>query len=218
MTNMPEAVIFDMDGVIIDSEPLHEKAQRIIFARYGIEVPASVYSDFKGQTEADVFNFVVREYGNGSHDPRVLVSDKHRVYAELMDEMEPIDGALDFIRFLSDLGVPMALTTSAIRANQEKAFDLFRLGPYFQVVITAEDVTRPKPHPQPYRITASRMQQDPVQCLVIEDSLNGVRSALAAGCRIAALTTSFSADELRSVGADMVHRSFADLQTAFSSA
>jgi HAD superfamily hydrolase (TIGR01509 family) len=212
----PQAVIFDMDGVIIDSEPLHEEAQRVVFARHGIEVPVSVYSDFKGQTEQDVFQFVVREYGNSSHDPAVLVSEKHAAYERLIDEMEPVAGALEFIEFLSHRSYRLALTTSAIRANQQRAFDRFGLGSYFHVVVTAEDVGRPKPDPQPYLITASRMQLAPANCLVIEDSLNGVRSALAAGCRVAALTTSFTADELRSAGANVVHESFDDLRGDFA--
>jgi beta-phosphoglucomutase len=218
MTSLPGAVIFDMDGVIIDSEPLHEKAQRIVFANNDLQVPVSVYTDFKGQTEKDVFSYVVREFGNESHDERDLVAEKHAVYSRLMDEMKPVEGAIAFIDFLAGLGIRLALTTSAIRDNQVKAFELFRLQPYFEVVVTAEDVSRPKPHPEPYVMTASRMGVRVENCLVIEDSVNGVRSALEAGCKVAALTTSFSADILRNAGADSVHASFAGLQESFNGA
>ncbi len=216
MTELPHAVIFDMDGVIIDSEPLHEKAQRIVFARHGLDVPVRAYSDFKGQTEEVVFNLVVREWGNGSHDPGVLASEKHAIYASLIDEMQLMQGSLEFIRFLSDLGYPLALTTSATRANQERVFERFELAPYFNAVVTAEDVRRSKPDPEPYVVTASRMSWEPARCLVIEDSLNGVRSAVGAGCRVAALTTSFPADALLSAGADLVKGTFADLQAEFA--
>ena len=218
MTSLPGAVIFDMDGVIIDSEPLHEKAQRIVFANNDLQVPVNVYTDFKGQTEEDVFSYVVREFGNEAHDQRALVAQKHAVYSRLMDEMQPIEGAIAFIDFLAGLDIRLALTTSAIRDNQVKAFELFGLQPYFEVVVTAEDVSRPKPHPEPYVMTASRMDVPVENCLVIEDSVNGVRSALGAGCRVAALTTSFSAEILRNAGADFVHDSFADLQKSFTSA
>ena len=216
MTDLPSAVIFDMDGVIIDSEPLHEKAQRIVFARHGLEVPVRAYSDFKGQTEDVVFDAVVREWGNGSHDPGLLASEKHSVYASLIDEMQLMDGSIDFIRFLADRGYPMALTTSATRASQERVFERFKLASYFNVVVTAEDVTRSKPDPEPYVITTSRMRWNPEDCLVIEDSLNGIRSALGAGCRVAALTGSFPTEALRSAGADMIHSTFATLQAEFS--
>ncbi len=207
------AVIFDMDGVIIDSEPLHEKAQSIVFERHRLEVPPSVYTDFKGQTEEDVFDYVVEAFGDGTLDASSLVRQKHEAYAGLMDEMEPIAGALEFIAFLSAAGYALGLTTSAIRDNQQRAFEKFGLSPFFRTVVTAEDVTRPKPDPQPYRITASRMGVEPEKCLVIEDSLHGVRSALAAGCQVAALTTSFGAEALATAGARYVYDSFADLRS-----
>jgi HAD superfamily hydrolase (TIGR01509 family) len=216
MTEMPQAVIFDMDGVIIDSEPLHEKAQQIVFARHGLDVPVRAYSEFKGQTEDVVFDLVVRQWGNGSHDPGVLAAEKHTIYASLIEEMKLMDGSLDFIRFLTDRGYPLALTTSATRVSQERVFDRFGLTSYFDIVVTAEDVRRSKPDPEPYVVTASRMNRDPAQCLVIEDSLNGVRSARGAGCLVAAITTSFAADDLRSAGAHMVHETFAELRTEFS--
>ncbi|NNE47701.1 MAG: HAD family hydrolase, partial [Rhodothermales bacterium] len=122
------------------------------------------------------------------------------------------------IDFLAGLDIRLALTTSAIRDNQVKAFELFGLQPYFEVVVTAENVSRPKPHPEPYVMTASRMGVPVENCLVIEDSVNGVRSALRAGCKVAALTTSFSAEILRNAGADSVHNSFAGLQKSFKRA
>lgn len=206
------AVIFDMDGVLIDSEPLHERAQRIVFRRHAIEVPDRVYSDFKGQTEEDVFEYVVREFGRDGHDPAVLVREKHSAYRELLNELEPIDGALELLQYLSGVGMPLALTTSAIRRDQEFAFDRLQLGAFFKVVVTADDVTRPKPDPEPYRITALKLGKDSTQCLVVEDSLNGVRSAAGAGCKVAGITTSFPADSLVAAGAEVVVDRLLDLK------
>ncbi len=211
VTQALQAVIFDMDGVIIDSEPLHERAQRIVFEENGLDVPLSIHGDFKGKTEEDVFEFVVREFGPG-RDRRELVQQKHRIYRVLMEDLRPIDGALDFIAGLHADGTRMALTTSAIRANQQKAFRLFDLDRYFEAVITAEDVERPKPSPDPYLITVKRLSLPAALCLVIEDSLHGVRSAKDAGCRVAALTTSFQADDLRRSGADLVAEGFDELR------
>ena len=204
----PPPVIFDMDGVLIDSEPLHEEAQRIVFARNQIDVPESVFTDFKGQTEEDVFEYVVRQFGNGSHVSGRLIAEKHAEYSRMIERMELIGGALDCLRFLDDRGHRMALTTSAVRNDQERAFERFGLGPFFQVVVTAEDVRRPKPDPEPYQITARRLGVEPRDCAVIEDSINGVRSARDAGCHVIALTTSISAQELDAAGASAVHDSF----------
>ncbi len=209
------AVIFDMDGVLIDSEPLHERAQQIVFRKHAIEVPDRVYSDFKGQTEEDVFGYVVREFGRDGHDPAVLVREKHAAYRELLSDLQPIDGAVELLHYLSALGMPLALTTSAIRRDQEFAFERLQLEAFFNVVVTAEDVSKPKPDPEPYAITALRMSVDPSHCLVIEDSINGIRSARGAGCRVAGITTSFSADALTAAGAEIFVDRLLDLKKIF---
>ncbi len=209
--NKLRAVIFDMDGVLIDSEPLHERAQKIVFAENSLDVPEGILGTFKGQTEEDVFEFIVREYGHGGLDPANLVRQKHEVYRSLMPELRPVDGSVDFVRFLLESGLRLALTTSATRRDQEYALDILALGESFEVIVTADDVTRPKPHPEPYSITVQRMSLEPEMCLVIEDSLNGVRSALRAGCRVVGLSTSFDKAALSAEGAHHVVDSFEQL-------
>ncbi|MBT8400741.1 MAG: HAD family phosphatase [Rhodothermia bacterium] len=206
------AVIFDMDGVLIDSEPLHERAQKVVFADNALNVPDGILATFKGQREEDVFEFIVREYGRDGMDPADLVRQKHAAYRSLMPELRPIDGSVDFVRSLQESGFRLALTTSAARHDQEFALDMLGLGDPFEVIVTAEDVTRPKPHPEPYSITVQRMSLEPNACLVIEDSLNGVRSALDAGCEVVGLLTSFERAALAAEGAHYVVDSFEQLR------
>lgn len=196
-----EAVIFDMDGVIIDSEPLHEEAQRIVFATYRLTVPPSVFEDYKGMIEEDVFAHIVQTYADAPLDPADLVAEKHRVYGMLMDRLQLVDGVRPFIEQLKRCGFPLGLTTSAIRRDQQRAFDLFDLHPFFDAIVTAEDVTRPKPAPEPYLTTAQRLGKAPSACLVVEDAINGVVSARRAGCSVAGLATSFSTEQLLEAGA-----------------
>ena len=94
---------------------------------------------------------------------------------------------------------------------QELAFSQFGLSNYFDVVVTGNDITHGKPHPEPYLKTAEKIGYSPLQCLVIEDSTNGIRSAKAAGCRAVGIATSFSSDTLLAAGADVVVQSFAEL-------
>lgn len=206
------AVIFDMDGVLVDSEPLHERAQKAVFADNALDVPEGVLGTFKGKTEEDVFEFIVREYGHDGMDPADLVRQKHEAYRGLMPELRPVEGSVDFVRFLQASGLRLALTTSATRRDQEYALDLLALGEPFEVIITAEDVARPKPNPEPYLVTVQRMSLKPDTCLVIEDSLNGVRSALDAGCRVAGLSTSFDKADLSAEGAHYVADTFEQLR------
>jgi len=202
------AVIFDMDGVLVNSEPLHEKAQRIVFDRYQLTVPASFFSAFKGQTEEDVFNHVVATNPGRALNAAELVALKHSVYRDLMEDLQPIDGALPFLNRLAQAGYPLALTTSATRRDQQRTFELFSLHPFFNTVVTADDVTHPKPNPEPYVTTAQRLGVAPEHCLVIEDSTHGIRAARSAGCRVAGLATTFSTELLMQAGAHLAVEHF----------
>lgn len=205
-----QALLLDMDGVVIDSEPLHEEAQRIIFREYDLDVPESEFPGFKGMRETEVFERIVRDYANGNGDIDDLVAAKERAYRGLLHDLPLIPNALAFIRRAHAM-YRLALTTSSVRIDQEIAFNTFNLWPYFEVIVTAEDIDRPKPDPQPYLTTVEKLRLDPSDCLVVEDSINGVLSAVAAGCAVVGMTTSFDASILEEAGADLVVEGFHDL-------
>jgi beta-phosphoglucomutase len=102
----------------------------------------------------------------------------------------------------------LALVTSSLRQNQEFAFAKFGLAPLFDVVVTAADVTHAKPHPEPYLTAVVRLGIPATDCLVIEDSLHGIASAQAAGCRTIGLATSYRPQVLAEAGADFVCQSY----------
>lgn len=209
---MPDfsAILLDMDGIVIDSEPLHEEAQRIVFRDFDLDVPDSVLPTFKGMTEQDVFMRIVLDYADGDGDVDVLIAAKERAYRKLLKDLKLIPGALSFIRSIYGR-FRIALTTSSVRMDQQFAFDKFDLAPYFEAIVTAEDILNPKPHPQPYLTTAERLSLEPADCLVVEDSLNGVRSAVGAGCTVAGMTTSFRREKLEEAGAHFTVRTFGEL-------
>lgn len=194
------ALLLDMDGIVIDSEPLHEEAQQEVFRDFNLEVPDSVLPSFKGMTEQDVFSRIVLDYAPHGGDIATLIAAKERAYRKLLKNVALIPGALSFIRNAHGR-FRIALTTSSVRSDQQFAFDKFGLAPYFEAIVTAEDIVNPKPHPQPYITTAEKLGLDPTDCLVVEDSLNGIRSALGAGCVVAGMTTSFGHQELEGAGA-----------------
>ncbi|WP_437686865.1 HAD family hydrolase [Sorangium sp. So ce176] len=205
------ALIFDLDGVIIDTEALHAEAKRLTFERYGIAVPERLYTEFRGRSDLDMVEHVVRELAGGALSPAEVVGTKHDVFRTLHEKIAPVEGALEFIRLARRRFERLALATSATRENQAFAFEKFDLRPFFDVVVTSEDIRRTKPHPDPYLKAAEKLGLSPGACLVIEDSTNGILSARAAGCAVAAITTSFSRDELRDARADMMVDSFPEL-------
>ncbi|MDE2834260.1 MAG: HAD family phosphatase [Bacteroidota bacterium] len=206
-TDMPgfKAVLFDMDGVILDSEPIHERALQVALRSYKIEIPASASPLFRGLTEKEICRMVVKRWGAGLVDADTLMDAKFAAYAELSQEVELIPGMLELIEFMHRREWPLGLVTSAAKKDQVRAFQRFGLGKYFPMVVTAADIRHPKPNPQPYQFAASRMNARPADCLVIEDSKYGVASAAAAGCTVIGFTSSFGARELTQVGA---HRTF----------
>lgn len=209
-----QALLFDLDGVLIDSEPLHEKAQRLVFAEHDLTVPDDFFVRFKGKTEEDVFEHVVQHHARHL-DVATLVARKHAVYEEIFDELEAVDGALDFLKRRHSEGRRLGLTTSATPEDQRRSFARYGLGRYFGAVVTVADVAHPKPHPEPYQTTARRLGADPARCLVIEDSAHGVEAGRRAGCTVAALTTSFNREELERAGAHVVAATFDELARAF---
>lgn len=197
------AIIFDLDGVVIDSEPLHEKATRRVIESRGAVVPEAGFAEFKGLPDPETFELAIRKYGMPVEDLQSLVDAKQVVYHGLLDELQPVDGALEFIRLASSK-FDLALTTSSEEADAKKALAMFGLDGAFSVVVTAADVTRRKPDPRPYLVTMERMGHKSSECLIIEDSVNGIRSATAAGCDVAGLTTTFEPSILQEAGALVV--------------
>lgn len=205
------ALIFDMDGVIIDSEPLHERASQHVFAQYGIELGASDFAPFKGKTDRNIVTYLIAEHNIQDATLDELLQRKRDTYATFIDELHPVQGAISFLQEVS-ISFRLALTTSASRRNQELAFQKFNLYPFFETVITSNDISKHKPHPEPYLVTVEKLGLKPEDCMVIEDSTNGVKSAAAAGCTVIGITTSFDAAALREAGAHVVIDSYEQLR------
>ena len=131
------------------------------------------------------------------------------------DRVEMVVGAEAFLKRCKATGYRLGLTTSADPSIQRLAFETFGLSPSFDAVITGEDVKIGKPDPEPYLLTAAKLGVPADRCMVIEDAVAGVLSGKAAGCLVAALTTSFVAAHLLAAGADFVAPSFARLEAGF---
>ena len=173
------------------------------FEHFEVAFDESVFAAFKGATDRDIVTHVLRENGHARASVNDVLEMKRRLYAGLIDELQPIHGVLTLLGRLAPV-YRLALTTSASRRNQELAFQKFRLYEFFEVVVTSNDISKPKPDPEPYRVTTDRLGLAPECCVVIEDSTNGVRSAAAAGCIVVGITTSFDGRSLLEAGAHAV--------------
>jgi HAD superfamily hydrolase (TIGR01509 family) len=210
-----EAILFDLDGVIIDSEPLHEKAYRQTSLHLGRDLTREEVAALRGTVD-EIGAAKLLEYNPGATLTVSQVMEYNNdIYKAMFDQIRLVPGSREFIQKAHKKGFKLGLTTSALQENQQRIFEKYNLWPFFSTIITGQDIINGKPHPEPYLKTAEKLGVAPANALVIEDSVNGVRSGRAAGCRVIAITTSFPRERLMELQADFVVDSFAELERLF---
>jgi HAD superfamily hydrolase (TIGR01509 family) len=190
--------LFDMNGVIIDDEHLHQQATLGVLQRHGYAADASVYKrHFAGRTRDSGF----RNYHQAlqaAYDIHALSEEKDELYQELArNGLRTVDHVVAFVRSLGKRGHAMAIVTGAPRKEAKHVLETFGLADHFLQVITGEDITLSKPHPEGYLKAAAMLQVSPAECVVVEDAPMGVQAAHRAGMRCAAVTTTHTPDELK---------------------
>ncbi len=192
-----KAVLFDMDGVLLDSEEYICRAGILMFQEKGYEVSPDDFLEFTGMGENRYLGGVAEKHGI----PFELERDKARCYAIYGDLVEgrlkPLDGVLEFIEKCQSRGLKMAVASSADPTKVYINLEEIGIPPStFGSVVTGLDIERKKPSPDIFLKAAENLAVRVSDCLVIEDAVSGVTAGKAAGARVLALTTSFSAQEL----------------------
>ena len=181
----PEAVIFDVDGVITNYAPLSVNMFITQMHSYGIELSleemANHYSRMTGQSIMANYEYSCRNFGLNAGLERFL-SDRRNLRLENKLLLELNEGLLDLLKYIKAKGIKIGLATSSDRLKIGALSDLFpREMSYFTVKVTRENVTHHKPHPEPFLKAAELLGVSPSKSLVIEDSINGLRSAIDGG-------------------------------------
>jgi beta-phosphoglucomutase len=206
---MIETVFFDLDGVIIDSEPVHAKAKKLTLDEFDIAYPDSVFDAFIGQTDEDFFKYVSAELDVRRHSFELLMQRKNRLFTDLLPEMKLVDGFPLFFRNVKSRGLKTVLVSSTSAYTLGLIDKYFNITHLFDLLVTEKDTVNHKPHPEPYLKALETLPAQPESTIVIEDSPNGILSAKQAGCRVFALTASFKPEKLTE--ADRVFGSYAEL-------
>lgn len=205
------AVVFDMDGVLVDSEPVITKAARMALAEYGVQAVDEDFHPFTGMGEDRFIGGVAQKHGM----PYRLEMKRrtYEIYLEIVNrEIGTYPGIPELIAALRERGIKTAVASSAdvvkVRANLPAA----GIDPsLFDALCSGEDVARKKPAPDIFLLAAERLGVPPHACVVVEDALSGVQAAVAAGMRCVAVSTSFSPERLTSAGAEVVLARTTDL-------
>ncbi len=181
-----QAVIFDMDGVIIDSEPVHQRLEIEMLEELGGSISTEEYLKFVGTTDDYMWSHFKEMY---DLEPSVedLIATKKQRFMEEIQQVPLVDHFLDVLKAFDEAGYRLALASSNNRKTVDHIVDQFSLGDYFDVTMSGEDITHGKPHPEIFLHTAEVMGIEPTECLVFEDAANGVAAAKEAGMQCVAL-------------------------------
>lgn len=200
---MIKGVLFDMDGVLVDSEAYMCRAAIDMFSELGVHVNEEDFRPFTGTGENRYLGGVAEKYGIDV-DIEIVKARAYEIYGQLVKgRLRPLPGAIRFIERCRMKGFRLALATSADRIKMEINLLEIGISPLtFQSIITGLDVVNKKPAPDIYLKAAASLGLLPGECLVVEDAVSGITSGKAAGCRCLAVTTSFGHEEL--AGADWI--------------
>jgi HAD superfamily hydrolase (TIGR01509 family) len=189
------AVIFDMDGVLVDSEPIHFEGTRALLADYGIDYSSELNDNFFGCTDRDVFRLLRARYRLVASEQELAAKWIARVVALLGRPLRPMAGVPAALRALKDSGLRLALASSSAPEIIRATLAGLGLGGMFELVVSGHDVDHGKPAPDIFLEAVRRLGLSCDACLVVEDSFNGVSAAAAAGIRCVAVPCSSTADQ-----------------------
>ncbi|WP_046758158.1 HAD family hydrolase [Kordia jejudonensis] len=210
---MLKGVLFDMDGVIVDTEPLHHKAYHMMFDDVKIDVSPTLYQSFTGQSTINICKRLC-EHFDLSDAPETLMYAKRKHFKHLFandPSLTLIDGVLDIIQEYHQNNLKLVLASSASMMTIDNVFERFDLNQYFIAKFSGADLKQSKPHPEIFEKAANATGFERKNCMVIEDSTNGIKAANAAGIYCVGYDSVHSKNQDYTI-ADMVISDFQEIK------
>ncbi len=194
---MFETVIFDMDGVIIDSEPIHMELQYQLFQFYNINITPAEYQKFIGRSSKNMWQELIEQFSLPATVDEVLQQDRSLYHARLRQEpgLKPISGIPELIASLDSENVKLVLASSSSMSSIQLVLDLFGLTTFFHDKVSGADLQYSKPHPEIFEVAAGLVNSSADKCLVIEDSHHGVTAAKRAAMKCVGFRNPSSGDQ-----------------------
>lgn len=194
---MIKGVLFDYDGVIIDSSKQHERSWEILAGEEGLELPEGHFEKGFGMKNVDIIPNIL----GWTEDPEeieFISLKKETIYRRLLREDGPtlIDGVLEFLEDLKENEIPCAIASSTERKNLEVGLGLLGIREYFSVIISGDDVESGKPDPEPYLKAAAGLELEPIDCVVLEDAPAGITAGLTAGSKVVGIATTNAPEDI----------------------
>lgn len=181
------ALVFDMDGVIVDSEPLHLIAYQEFFSEYEIEYTAEHNQEFLGTKDVWMAGVLIERH-ELPHTPETMVKAKEEILLRLIREQAVArPGLFEILTQAKSAGLPMSIASSATLPTIHLVVEVLKIREYFDALTSGDEVAHGKPSPDVFLLAAKRLGAEPSHCVVIEDTLNGIKAAKAAGMHCVAI-------------------------------
>lgn len=206
----PEAVIFDLDGTLIDNNAYHIEAWKFFYNKIGKPFSKEEYTkNINGRINSDIFNYIFNTILS-SEQIDLYTIEKETMYRELYKpHIKPINGLINFLDELEKEKIPKAIATSGLSPNINFMFEHVPIKKYYANVIDASQISNGKPHPEIFLKAAAAVNAEPKNCVAFEDSVAGICSAKAAGMKVIALTTTHTAEEVHK--ADFIIKDYTEI-------
>jgi beta-phosphoglucomutase family hydrolase len=192
-----QAVIFDLDGTLIDNNSYHRQTWEKYLEKIGKKISEEEFNaNMNGRTNEDAIKYIFgKDISNEDSLKHTL--EKESLYREIYKPfIKPVPGLIDFLQILKSKNIPMAIATSGIQPNIDFMFENIPIKQYFDLVVNSSHIKKGKPDPEIYLKVASLLHVSPKNCLVFEDAAVGIKSAKAAGMKVIAVATTQPKEEL----------------------
>ena len=209
MTDLRPCLLFDLDGTLVHTDPVHMKAFNQMLEPFGQHVDEAYYlANIMGRQNAAIMRDMFPDMPETEH--RRLADAKEANFRSLAAELQPLPGLLDLLAQASRQGVECCIVTNAPRANAVMMLGALGLQDRFDVVVIGDEMDQAKPHPLPYLTGLARLGGDPARSVAFEDSRSGVTAAAAAGLPVIGMTTSLQPADLIAAGAVLTAPDYTD--------
>lgn len=200
------AVIFDLDGLLIDSEPAWHEADTVFFAKYGIPFTESLHQKIFGMGLRDGIELLKKEAGLKGKTEELMAGRREAFLKVFLKKPSLLEGAREIVETVHSAGYKSAIATGGHTIDTIKAIlKQLNIEKYFKVLVSSDLVEKGKPEPDVYVYTANKLKTDPKHCLVFEDSPNGVKAGKAAGMKVIGVNPNFAIQKhLDHAGADII--------------
>lgn len=190
---VPKAVVFDLDGLLFNTEELYQEVGTRVLARRGKEFTQELVNAMMGRPPRVSLQLMIDWHDLKQDTVAILAAESEQVFAEILDSrLEPMPGMLELLTALEQAGIPRGIGTSSNRTFTSGVLSRFQMEPRFQTIVTSDDVAHGKPSPDIYLKASANLGHSPEQVLILEDSQTGCQAALAAGAITVAVPSGHS--------------------------